>query len=105
VLRVRGRIGVSLLSLFITAVQSSVLGALLSFARIPWYAHYERLAGVGRALDDQRLAGLIMWVPGSVPYLIAALWIVRRSLLPNRRSGESSESHRFWRLTTAPRAP
>ena len=26
-------------------------------------------------MEDQQLAGLLMWVPGGVAYLIAALWL------------------------------
>ena len=43
--------------LFFTALHTSVLGALLSFARVNWYAAYP-------SLDDQQLGGLIMWIPG-----------------------------------------
>jgi putative membrane protein len=33
------------------------------------------------ALDDQRLGGLIMWMPGGISYLVAAIAIVWRSLV------------------------
>src|SRR4051812_5736191 len=48
--------GAAVLSLFTTAVQSGALGALLAFSPYSWYPAY--------AIDDQRLAGLIMWIPG-----------------------------------------
>jgi len=55
-------------------VQMSVLGALLTFATAPWYPVQE--AGVAAwhltPLEDQELAGLIMWVPSGVVYLLAA---------------------------------
>jgi len=61
-----------------------LLGALLTFADAPRYPTYmarARHAGVS-ALEDQQLAGLIMWVPSALPYLIgglviAALWLRR----------------------------
>jgi cytochrome c oxidase assembly factor CtaG/polyferredoxin len=45
------------------------------------YPSYEAIhASSVRALDDQTLAGLIMWVPGSVVYLIPAFVIAMRLL-------------------------
>jgi putative membrane protein len=73
----RGRMGygAAVLYLFTTAVHSSVLGALLTFAPTPWYAHYAATAPLWgfSALEDQQFAGLIMWVPAGISYLIAAL--------------------------------
>ena len=55
-------------------IQGSVLGALLTFAASPLYRVYvERAAAHGvAALDDQQLAGLIMWIPASLIYLVVA---------------------------------
>lgn len=54
--------------------QMGLLGALLTFAQYPFYlehlSHAERF-GLS-ALEDQQLAGLIMWVPGMVPVAIVA---------------------------------
>ena len=76
------RRGVALLSVFTTAVHTTVLGALLTFSTTVWYPTYARVErpwGLG-AIDDQQLGGLIMWVPGGVVFLIAglalaALWL------------------------------
>ncbi len=67
--------GQAVLSLFATAVHTGVLGALLTFSRVVWYAPY----GSG-AIEDQQLAGLIMWIPASVAYLVASLLVARRWL-------------------------
>ncbi len=74
--------GVALMSLFITAVHTSVLGALLTFAHLPWYPEYADGAALWHLtpLGDQQLAGLIMWVPASAAYLVAALAVMRRWL-------------------------
>ena len=52
--------------------QMGLLGALLTFA--PHALYVEHLAQAGRfginALQDQQLAGLIMWVPGMVPLAV-----------------------------------
>lgn len=71
--------GVSIVYLFTTAVHTGALGALMSFSRIVWYPAYgDRAAAWGlTALSDQQLAGLIMWIPASVAYLIAALLLIR----------------------------
>jgi putative membrane protein len=66
---------VRMLVLFATAMQSAILGALLTIAPTAWYTVHEagtRAFGLA-LLDDQQLAGLIMWIPGGVVYLIAAL--------------------------------
>jgi putative membrane protein len=75
--------GIAVLAIFATAVHSSLLGALITFTPSPWYpAHLETAAAWGLSpLEDQQLAGLIMWVPGGVIYVAAALalfaaWLV-----------------------------
>lgn len=74
--------GMSILYLFTTAVHTGVLGALLSVSRHPWYAAYaDRAAAWGLSpLADQQLAGLIMWIPASLAYLLAALLLFERWL-------------------------
>ncbi len=67
--------GVSVAFVFATAVHSSLLGALLTFAPAPWYPTYQATApaaGVD-ALADQQLAGLLMWVPAGVLLMLAGL--------------------------------
>jgi putative membrane protein len=59
-------------SRFITRVEPT-MGALLTLAPKPWYAHYAQVSAFGlSALKDQQLDGLLMWVPGGVAYLAAA---------------------------------
>jgi putative membrane protein len=52
----------------------------MTFARAPWYPDYAaRSADFGLTpLGDQQLAGMIMWIPGSIAYFVAALVIARR---------------------------
>lgn len=86
--------GLAVLSLFTTAVHTGVLGALISFARRAWYPAYATGAAVWHMtpLADQQLAGLIMWIPASAAYLVAALLIMRRWL----RDSERSVNRRGW---------
>ena len=78
----RAALGFSLVLLFTTAVHTAVLGALMTFARAPWYPAYASGAASWglTPLADQQLAGLIMWIPASLAYLVAALVIVSRWL-------------------------
>lgn len=57
-------------------ILNTVLSALFVFSGHVLYPTYEniRLGGVA-ARDDQTLAGLIMWVPGSLVYLVPAILI------------------------------
>ena len=80
--RARQPRGSSIASLFTTMLHTSALGALLTFSQSPWYvADGARLFGLS-ALEDQQLVGLVMWVPGALPYLIAGLVIVTRWMSP-----------------------
>jgi cytochrome c oxidase assembly factor CtaG len=67
--------GAGVLYTFGLAAQSTALGAMLTFARTPWYtSHLTSAARHGLSpLEDQQLAGLIMWVPGGLVYLGLAL--------------------------------
>jgi putative membrane protein len=63
----------ALLALLLTLMHTGFLGAVLTFARAPLY-------GEARDLQDQQLAGLIMWVLAAIPYLMASAWIGHRWL-------------------------
>ena len=68
--------GVSAICLFVTSLIGGALGALMSFSSSPWYADYAAMGMTGIGLDpvdDQRLAGLIMWIPGGLVHGVAAL--------------------------------
>jgi putative membrane protein len=69
--------GAAVLYIFTTALHTSILGALLTFAPHVWYPLYEtRTQAWGLTpLEDQQLGGLIMWVPAGLVYLAAGLWL------------------------------
>jgi cytochrome c oxidase assembly factor CtaG len=71
--RVSGGLGVLLV--FAMAMQSVFLSVLLTFARTPWYSGYAQTTAPWGLdpLTDQRLAGVIMWIPAGGIYLAAAL--------------------------------
>ena len=66
--------------LIVLVGQMGLLGALLTFAQSPFYlehlAHAERFGLT--ALEDQQLAGLIMWVPGMLPVAVVAAMMAWR---------------------------
>jgi putative membrane protein len=85
VFKVRGSAlgyGGAVFYLFGTGLQTGALGALLTFAPTLWYPAYAATTGPWglTPLDDQQLGGLIMWIPGSIPYLIAGLVVFARWL-------------------------
>jgi len=67
-------------ALLFSTVQMGVLGALILFSPTALYApHYLTTAAWGLSvLDDQQLAGLIMWVPSAGLYLGSALYVASR---------------------------
>jgi len=80
----------AILTLFTMALQGGLLGALITFATTPWYAIYAlRTEPWGLSpLEDQQLAGAIMWIPVGMIYTLAALilfmvrlsWIERKGI-------------------------
>lgn len=86
--------GTGLVAMIGTMMQMGLLGALMTFASEARYAYYiERAPHLGlTALSDQQLAGLIMWVPAALPYLIggvalAATWLMRSERRQRAQSG------------------
>jgi cytochrome c oxidase assembly factor CtaG len=87
----RRNYGLGAMYVFGTALHSSILGALLTFAPTVWYPVYSESTWAWglTALEDQQLGGLIMWVPAGVLYTAAGLALVaawlRDSELRSRR--------------------
>jgi cytochrome c oxidase assembly factor CtaG len=78
------------LYLILADVQNTVLSAWLVFAERVIYPSYTAVShpwGIS-ALNDQAAAGAIMWVPGSVAFLVPVIWIVGRMLSPQAGGAE-----------------
>ena len=83
--------GAAVIYLFATSLHTGFLGILLALARQPLYPVQTRTAlewGL-TPLEDQQLAGLIMWVPAGLVYAAAALalaglWIARSGAAARR---------------------
>ncbi len=67
--------GMAIPYLFTTALQSGILGALMTFTSQPWYAYYAPFVATWglTAMQDQQLAGLIMWLPGGVVFTLLTI--------------------------------
>ncbi|HEX2091156.1 MAG TPA: cytochrome c oxidase assembly protein [Longimicrobiaceae bacterium] len=93
--------GASVLYLFTTALHSGGLGALLVFALRPWYPVYEGATAAWglTPLEDQQLAGLIMWVPAGIAYLVAGLALVAAWLREAERRAARWEDRALLRPT------
>ncbi len=99
--------GVAVLYVFLTALHSSVLGALMTVATTVWYVPYSTSThawGVD-PLEDQQLAGLIMWIPTGMIFIafglsLLAAWLgqserrvrLGSTRVPNEHEGASESA-------------
>jgi putative membrane protein len=69
-----GRVGygIGVAYVFATAMHTQILGALLTFGGRVWYPTHAARTGAS-ALDDQQLAGIVMWIPSGVIFVLIAL--------------------------------
>ena len=83
----RVRDGIAIACLFVTVLHSGALGALLTLSSRIWIPGQSVLAGeFGLSpLEDQQLAGILMWMPMGSLYTVAALFFAYRWLV----SGET----------------
>src|SRR5262249_11335748 len=89
--------------LILADVANTVLSALLTFSDQVLYPYYEQVPRLGglSAREDQAAAGVLMWVPGSVVFLLP-LFGIAVSLLygpgsVGRISNPSGQSRTDWR--------
>jgi ferredoxin len=68
---------------------NTALSAFLIFSGKVLYPTYETIHIPGfSAADDQALAGAIMWVPGSIVYLVPAIALTMRLLSPHKNQNQ-----------------
>jgi putative membrane protein len=86
--------GAAVVYLFVTAVHGGVLGALLTVSPRVWYVPYLAPHASGLTpLEDQQLAGLLMWVPAGFAFVVGALFLLAAWL---------RQSDRLSRFTSRP---
>jgi len=75
-------------------VQSTLLGALLTFAQTPWYQPYVITTAIWNLtpLEDQQLGGLIMWIPGGLVYLAITLALMAAWMRAAKRKTSRQEA-------------
>lgn len=80
-------------AVLVSTVWMGLLGALITFAGRPLYPpHFASALSWGIApLEDQQLAGITMWAPGSIAYLAAAMGIGWRWMSAERARGVRAE--------------
>lgn len=96
----RGHPAVAAADLFITMTHTGILGALITFApRVMYHLQTEQAPLWGlTALEDQQLAGLLMWVPAGTVYAGAALALIAHWV---RRSGRPAHAGGATRIADA----
>lgn len=81
--------------LLLADIQNTALSATLVFAErllYPTYLTVPRVWGIS-ALDDQIAAGVLMWVPGSLAYLVPLGVLVMQLLNAPRAQSQNSSHH------------
>ena len=90
----RSNSGAAAWHLFVTMLHTSVLGALMALA--PRLLYQPRSASVANwgltPLEDQQLAGLIMWVPAGTIYAGAALALLALWIRHSSETGRSDDA-------------
>jgi cytochrome c oxidase assembly factor CtaG len=101
-----GRGDPGILALFTMALQGGLLGALITFAPTPWYVVYDSTTqpwGLS-PLEDQQLAGAIMWIPVGTIYMLSALILFILRLTHIERMANQRERQgmreRVWMKTS-----
>ena len=106
------RLGTRLIMFWCAAMGNILLGAFLAFKSAPIYRAYEVM---GRMLDmsplvDERIGGLIMWIPGAMMFAISILLILHRWGAEEERAVRRRErmgtaaAHAAGRAAAMPRA-
>jgi putative membrane protein len=83
-----------ILALFTMALQGGLLGALITFAPTTWYEVYNSTTQAWglTPLEDQQLAGAIMWIPVGMIYTLAALILLIIHLARIERTSNQGEN-------------
>jgi cytochrome c oxidase assembly factor CtaG len=79
-----------------TAAANMILGVVIALADAPLYPYYATVPrewGISQ-MQDQVLSGIIMWIPGTMMYLLAALALILRRL--NRSETRAARERAPW---------
>lgn len=97
-----GRVGYGMAVLFVfaTGMHTSILGVLLSFASRLWYPMYGPRSAAWSVdpIEDQQLAGFIMWIPAGVIFMVCGLALFAGWLGESERRVKIAERERSTAL-------
>jgi putative membrane protein len=84
---------------------TALTGIAIAFASQPIYEYYTTVPRLGTmtVLQDQMLSGVIMWIPGSMMYIVAALVLIANVVRTEENKEPLSESE--WATTKITPAP
>jgi cytochrome c oxidase assembly factor CtaG len=84
---------------------NALTGIAIAFASEPIYEYYTTVPRLGEmtVVQDQMLGGVIMWIPGSMMYLIAALILIAQ--IVRREDEKEPLPASAWASDEAMRAP
>jgi putative membrane protein len=87
--------GVGILYLFLTSLHATLLGVFMTLAPKTWYPFYENRAPRWNlsGLQDQQLAGLIMWMPACAVYALGAALLLGWWLREDGKHGPVSKQN------------
>ncbi|MDQ3679936.1 MAG: cytochrome c oxidase assembly protein [Actinomycetota bacterium] len=103
--RRRSLYGGGVLVNFAAALQGVALGAYMTLSGRVWYPFYAaRDGGSLTPLEDQQVAGVIMWGPGGAAYLVAAI-VLFMAWLGGDEPGEESRPRRDLPARVTAEAP
>lgn len=82
------KVGLGIFYVFAIMLVSGFLGVLIAFSPSVWYPiHIHQTASFGLTpLEDQHLAGTLMWVPAGIVYVGAAIGVLGRWLFTMERA-------------------
>jgi putative membrane protein len=89
----RSNRGVAAWHLFITMLHTGILGALMALAPNVLYVAQTRAAATWgmTPLEDQQLAGIVMWIPAGIVYAGAALTLLALWISESGKGGRDIE--------------
>jgi len=98
----------ALLCLFITSLHTGALGLVIGLANRLWIPGQSANAAAWglTPLEDQQLAGLVMWVPMGIVYTVAALFVAARWIgTSNRARPPALRPERSWSMSRTAAEP
>jgi putative membrane protein len=86
-------------------VQCGMLGAILALAPVSIYAYGDRpMLWDLSALQDQQIAGVLMWAPAGLAYIAPFVWLGARALENPQARGRLRDSAGIMRASTSSRS-